>query len=483
MAEITLVKAEFGITNIVHEQVMRAQLMSIDNQDIDKLIEDKYSGRVNPVTLNEVSSRSGGLSVVPEGDAYIEDGWGNSRGLGKLTFEITSGPTEQQTLIVLGYLAGGGVSHDGGIPPDTMFVPVRKWLVDQRSIMDANAFLKVNTKVSESGQYLINDPTVGESQTIRPIDIIENSAGLAIDDDNELGGGVGSTYSGSATAVLRLSGVTLSKCQNQSTTEYARKLIEASVRSFDSIENQSDRYSALSESLTTPGINELNVSSDPFMKMMKVTLGMTSMAQFQGFTMDEICHVFENLPDVMFTDAADAARFTVEDHRLDTNEFGTSNLCEIIASKLSYMSQWLLIDNELSVLDISGTNDVNDGEREVNGLPVGYMVGEALPLADGLNIDLAHSVERIKDQLSAYFFSEYCSPYFHARQLVSFRMSIKLFGESYVRVFINGDEGTTRELVFATYGVNRTDPTLTNRESAMEASTNFYQNLKNNFNF
>ena len=83
----------------------------------------------------------------------------------------------------------------------------------------------------------------------------------------------------------------------------------------------------------------------------------------------------------------------------------------------------------------------------------------------------------------SHFFLKYATPYLHDRTLISFRMTMRLFGETVIEIFTNGDESNKRRIAFPTFSTNRTDLTLASMESAVNTGTTFFRNLKDYFNF
>ncbi len=485
--EITLIKAQIGLSNIDQDHVLRHQAMNIQNNDVDVLMEGRLgnTGRISGAILNEVAGRTGGLSMNPGGDAFIEDGWGNSRGLCQLEFLITSNAMREEKMVIMGYIHGGSPSMDDGVPEDAFFLPVRMWNFETTQQQNFQGFVESRTNISQSAQFLLNDHRSQGLHTIRPRDIVESSSGLAsqLEEDSWMSGGGDDNYAGSSSASLKLSGLSMSKTQNNAPATYARSLLNASLRAGSAAEqNPNNQYGAISDALNDSSLRELNIRENPFIGIMRRIIGRTDISGFEGFTFGEIAHVFSNFTDVLYMEATDVDRFEIVDSRMATDIHGTGNMCEVLCNELAQIAQQVLIGNSVSSVQIEGTNDVEQGSFEINGLPIDYLVGGFMPITDGLNLDLEGTRENIKEMFTQLFFARHCSDYYHQRQLVSFEADLHLFGQSNIRVFINGDEGTARQMAYATYALNRFDPTLVDRNSAMQSTRGFYDNLVSHFN-
>lgn len=486
---MTLVSATVGLSNILHDHYMRPQMLDIDPRDVDILMEAKLgdTGKISPATLMEVSSRTGGISVQPEDNAYIEDGWAFSRGLCQLEFLLENNALVNEKLVVLGYIAGGSIDYEGGIPGDLMFVPIRVWQIETKSYTEFDGFLSAKSRITRAAQVLLNDNSTDGLHSIRPKDILENATAIsATREENSMIGGGDDNWAGSTAGTLAMSGMIFSNVNNNSPTHYASSLLGASMKAGENMRmGAGDQYSSLSDSIGMTTRQEMHLRQNQFMETMRNTLGRTTttMSGFEGFSFDEIITVFENFADVLNLETADQDRFAVEDSRIGTAEFGSSNRAEIIANELLMLSQYLLFENKLGVLSISGTNDVESSSLEINDLPVEYMPGEMLPITNGLELDYIGTIENIKAQLTNFFFGKYCSEYYHSRQLVSFTAHMCLFGQTEISVVINGDPSTERTLAFSTYALNRFDPNLTSRTRSARVSEGFFDNLVNHFNF
>lgn len=485
--KIYLVRARFGLANIYQNQVNRTQSMSINSQDVDLLNVSKINGRVSQNTLHEIGVRTGGVSTQADGYAFIEDGWdAPRRGLAMLEFEIESAMNVEEKLHILGYLAGGSPSVDEGVPEDVMFVPVRNWVVNKTMQMMHTGLMKSTSNLTSASQVLLNNPmSSGGSFAIRPLDIVDGASGMVADDvqDQSMNGGMESQYVGTSNSILQHTGAAYSKAKNQSPGEYAKQLLKSSLRAGSSMETSRDPYGSMGDACMDPGLSETALHRDPFFKTMRHALGMGQMQGFQGFSVGQIAYVFENLPDVMDINACDGDRFQIEDHRLTTNELGSSNYNEIIGNELSSLAQYILVESELGYLDIAATNNVQNSVDNVNGMPVGFVVGECGLLVDGLEGSLEERVEKAKELFLSHFFLKYATPYLHDRTLISFRMTMRLFGETVIEIFTNGDESNKRRIAFPTFSTNRTDLTLASMESAVNTGTTFFRNLKDYFNF
>lgn len=482
-----LVRARFGLANIYHNQVNRVQTSSLESQDVDLLNTSKIKGRVSNALLHEVGVRAGGVSATADGYAFIEDGWdAPRRGLAMLEFEIESVGNVEQKLSILGYLAGGAPSVGQGISGDVMFVPVRRWLVNKQLDMLSTGLMKAKSDLLDASQILINNPNSPTgSHSIRPTDIIDGASGMVGDDvqDRYLNGGEDNQYVGTSTSILAHSGAVFSKARNQSPGEYAKQLLKSSLKACDSLTTSSDPYGAIGDACADPALSETQFPADPFFKIMRASIGMSGMAGFQGFSIEQINYVFDNLQDVMDINACDTDRMELEDYRITTNELGSSNYNELLMAELKSLAQFILVESELGYLDIAATNNIGGSQYVVNGMPVQFVVGDAGLLVDGLEGSLEERVENAKELFLSHFFLKYASPYVHDRTLISFRMTMRLFGQTSIELFTNGDETNKRSHVFPTFATNRDDLTLASKESAVLTGHGFYNNLKNYFNF
>lgn len=492
--DITLISVKVGLSSNNQDHVLRQHQPNTESTDIDILMEAKLgnSGRVSPLTLEEVSARSGGLNMQASGAAYIEDGgWALSRGLCQMEFITSDNVYNQEKLVILGYIAGGEISYADGIDPNYMFVPIRMWNFKTEQHQDHMGLPVARSSISQAAQFLMNDPTSNTGLfAIRPKDIIETSAGVQAmrDQDMAISGGDNAgedDFTGTNQSILSVSGLALSNVRNNSPIHYAKALLESSLLTQHQYQQTRDPYMAINESVSGTNIREMNYRDNAFVNQMRNHLGQTStaMSGFEGYSFGEIAHVFENFTDVLSLESADDYRFEVADNRLNTSEFGTSNLAEVICNELVMLSQWLLIENSISLLSITGTNNVMEGEYDINGLPVDYQAGEIMPITDGLDVDYIATIENIKMQLTNLFFGKHCSIYTYSRKIVDFRAELVLFGESTVSVMLDGDPNTERKHTFCTYALNRFDPNLASKDNSVRATKNFFQNLSDHFNF
>lgn len=491
MTDLTLIKAEVGITNKYQDHVLRSQAMNIESQDFDLLMSSKLgsSRQIQPSVLADVANRTGGLQTRPDGFAPIEDGWDTSHGMCRLSFIVGAGgtdPTFEERLVILGYIVGGEVSKEFLIPPDARFVPVRQWYYTTTAVSNHMGWVNPVTKVARAGQYLVNDNITGQDMmAIRPKDIIDSTATSVfsssqdepfggVDQDNDQGvRGFSST--------LNLCGVTSSQSQNAHTGEYA-KIMLASAARIGVVDGRSeDPYGQVAEGFSVKGANETEVTSDLFFSAMRAVR--SSFKNFEGFTFDEIAYVFENFNDVLIANVADTTMYSVEDYRISSNEFGTSNPVELFATELSHMMQFILIKNNISTIEIVGSNNVTDGNLEVNQAPVEINTGPFMPIADGLDLDPIGTAEDVKEDIAAMFFGKHCSPYQYQNNIIEFRARFDLLVQSEITMRINGDPATERTFIPAIFAFNRFDPSQTNREVGLQVNKSFYDTLKNNLNY
>jgi len=475
MAEITLTKAIFGMGNQNHAHVHRHNILDMSTMNIDTLKMEQHQGGVTANTLNAIAAQSGGLTTRPSGIVNIEDDWNIRRGLGMLNFMITNNSVEQAELSVLGYLTGGGATHEG-IEPQTMFVPVRCWDTRTTQKFDNMGLPMPSTVITGSHQFLMGDPTGRDDlKSVRPLDMAQEVLGYMASANDGMNDG----FDGILAADLKQN-VVMSKTDNLNPTHHARELLR--VAAATTTEGQyTGIANAIGDAMVGPGIGEAPLTSNDFFKTMMSVNGSFSMANFMGWSMAEINSVFTNLPDVMNIQLLNPTATVAVDNTLTSTEYGGANSYETIASELAYLTVHMLIRCGLTHLVFSATNN----PHHFSGLEGSETGVEIVTGTFGSVLDhdeyAINRVERFKEMLRQLFFSKYSTQFAHTSTILSVQVSCHLFGETDVTVFFNGEEHNERKYVNATYAVNRTSTNITNSQDGLNAAHNFMQNITDYF--
>lgn len=475
MAEITLVKAVFGMGNQNQAHVHRHNILDMSTYNIDTVKMEQHQGGVTPNTLNAIAAQSGGLTTKPLGYVNIEDGWNVRRGLGMFNFLITSNSVETAELAVLGYMTGGMASHEG-IEPQTMFVPVRCWDTRTTQKFDNMGLPMASTVITGSHQFLMGDPTGRDDlKSVRPIDMAQEVLGYMASSADGMDDG----FDGILAADLKQN-VVMSKTDNLNPTHHARELLK--IAAATTTEGQyTGIANAIGDAMVGPGIGEAPLTSNDFFKTMMARGGSFSMSNFMGWSMAEIHSVFTNLPDVMNITLLNPNATVGVDNTLSSHEYGGANSYETIASELAYLTVHMLIRCGLTHLVFSATNN----PHHFSGLEGSETGVEVVTGTFGSVLDhdehAINRVERFKDMLRGLFFAKYSTQFAHTSTMLSVKVSCHLFGETDVSVFFNGEENNERKYVNATYNVNRTSTNITSSQAGLNEAQNFMQNITDYF--
>lgn len=475
MAEITLVKAVFGMGNVNQDHVHRHNILDMNTMNIDTIKMEQHQGGVTANTLNTIAAQSGGLTTRPSGYVNIEDSWNVRRGLGMFNFLITNNSVETAELSVLGYLTGGGASHEG-IEPQTMFVPVRCWDTRTTQKFDNMGLPMASTVITGSHQFLMGDPTGrDELKSVRPLDMAQEVLGYMASSADGMNDG----FDGILAADLRQN-VVMSKTDNLNPTHHARELLR--IAAATTTEGQyTGIANAIGDAMVGPGIGESPLTSNEFFKTMMSYNGSFSMANFMGWSVAEINSVFTNLPDVMNITLLNPAATTAVDNTLISQEYGRANSYETIAEELAYLTVHMLIRCGLTHLVFSATNN----PHHFSGLAGSDSGVEVVTGTFGSVLDhddhAINRVERFKEMLRGLFFSKYSTQFVHTATLLSVQVSSHLFGETSVTVFFNGEQDKQQTYVNATYAINRTSTNITNSVDGLAEAQNFMQNITDYF--
>lgn len=489
MATLTLMQAVIGLSNSYQTHQLRGHAVNVNATDMNELLAARLgsTNKVAPVEMRDIASRSGGVATQSGGAAYIEDGWAESRGLATLEFEITgASPVQSQTLTVYGYMHGGSPTMVGGqLPPDIKFVPVKMWLMETQASMDGAGFPVETRRMNQAGQFLLNDNTSLQGlHTVRPMDVVNSVSALAAFDNDDLPGGALDGFGGTTSGLLSNVGMNISKSANNSTVDYAETILTAATTASFEREYAGDRYSAICAATGGNSIKEISLEQNPFIKVMRRTLGYVQMSGFDGFTLGEIATVFENFGQVTNVMLTDTDAFNVIDHRYNSNEMNGSTYETLICSELNNLANAMMNDYRLSYFHIRATNNVQDGmgQINVNSLPVAYQLGESAPIASK-DPDWQYNATSGVEAYLANFYAKYNSALIHERTIVDFEINASLFGETEIHVCLGGQQNNVHTEVFGTMAGNRFDPTLVTTEGLGHSVNGFYSNLVNYMNF
>ena len=474
--QITLISARFGMGNNNQAHVHRHNTLTLDTMSIDTMKMEQYQGGVTGTTMNRVAAESGMLTNQPQGMVNIEDGWNQRRGIGMLKFIVEENSMVQKELSVLGYLTGSPASEEG-IPGDTMFVPVRSWEVDTRSVNDNIGMPMSTSVVTASTQFLQGDP-YGQNnlKSIRPLDVGNEVLGFMACEAE----GTEDSYDGVMNSDLNKN-IVMSKTENLNPTHHARELLKIATSvsgpgAYDAIEN------SIGDSMMAPSINELSMTHNAFFRTMMFVGGMhAQQIGFQGYSIAEINNVFENLVDVLNLTLLNVSSFAHVDNVLGSHEYGGANAFETIGTELAFLTVHLLLKEGLTHLEFSATNNVHDfGGLTGSEDGVEILIG---PFGSVLDHD-AHALQRVesfKRQLKMHFFSKYMTGYAHSTTIINVEVVCSIFGETQVQLFFNGDRSDTRNFVNATYCINRTSTNIAGSARGMAETKNFMSNINDYF--
>jgi len=472
----TLTRAIFGIGNRNHAHVHRHNTMNIGSMEIDKLRYEQMAGGIMPSTLNEIAQSAGQLTARPQGYVSMEEGFNLRRGIALLNFMVESNAMQQSELAVVGYLVGGDYSEEG-IAENTLFVPVRCWTTLTTNTHDSSGFPMVKTVIDGSQQFLMGDPNQQKDlKAVRPIDIGNEALGFAVTEQD----GTSAMYSGTAGSDLR-NNVLASKTQNLNPTHHSRELLRLATTAGNQTAMGQGLELSLADGLIGESIGEISPTENPFFHTMMFQTGTHQLAGFQGFSIGEINSVFENLLDVMHLGLLNVTKFAEDNALLTSNEYGSANLYETIATELAMCTVHLLLQSGLMSLAFSATNNPSDFEGVLgsdNG--VAFVQGPAMSVLDG-DLYVMNRVEGFKQLLAQHFFSKYSGPYAHLRNIMSVEVECHLFGEISVTIFFNGDQANAQRFVNASYYINRTSSSISGTETGLLEAKNFLANIKEHF--
>lgn len=461
--------------NALHTHVHRNNTLDIDSGHIDQMKMEQYNGGVVQSTINNVANASGGLSTRPLGYVNVEDGWNLRRGIGMMSFQVTQNALVETELSILGYLVGGQATTEG-ISADTIFVPVRSWETSTRNVQDQFGLPTPATVISDSSQFLLQDALGSKSlKSLRPLDIANETLGfLACEQE-----GVEASYGGTINSDLS-KGVLVSKTNNLDPTHHAKQLIQLSTTTIDQ-QSSGMLENSLADGMNSPGLGEVGVTDNAFFKTMLGTLGTWNTSGFSGWSIGEICSVFESFPDVLNLSLLNESNFGIVDNLANTNEYGGANYHEVLASELAFLTVHLLMSCGLTHLEFSATNNPHDfGGLEGSDDGVMFIPGPCGSVVDN-DPNAINRVQRFEQLIKNHFFAKLNTGFQHNSTIVNVEVECSIFGEIKVKLFLNGDPSNTRTWANAAYLINRTSSNITTNENGLQSAKNFVENIKSFF--
>lgn len=486
---ISMISADFAISNIQQDHVTRNQLMDIKSTSVDEIFINKLEkGFVPSNVIERVAELSAGITNQPVENSYIEGGWGISRGICKLTFLVKQNVVEEVIVVIVGYLYGGSGDAQSGITADTRIVPVKSWQIKRvSSVSAANGMPTTKTLYGNGANILLNNPYEGQrgSVSLRPIDVVTNAQVIQhqldtsgmIDEDN-----LGNIACGNS--LLGPQGVIMSASENDSSVTHASKLLEAAVRFNHNVDTMgNDPMGALGDASGMPRLRECHPDSNPVFAYISLQFGLTYRSGFEGYSVGELTTVFPELMTPGFANLKmmDASRFSVLDRREDYREFGAAKYYEIAANELYFIVLSELFNRHISMVHITATNDVKQDQAHlaINGVLI--FSDSPMPLADE-DFELPTNVEIMKQQIITQYFARF-DPYNSGipNQIVSVDISANLIGETLITVWLNGDNTKGYSYSFAAYASNRNNLCVGTMGSSTQMATSMFQQLSAHF--
>lgn len=508
-----LIKAQAGLTNYYHNQVIRNPLMDIDSTIVDQLTEENMGGGISGSTLMNAAIHSGGLNAVATGYANISGGWNESKGLMKLDFIVEDSTVHVTYLHVIGYITNNGDS--AGLTTDAIFTPVMSWKSHETITSSGQMENPTTIRRTIGGRtdYLLNDGSaVGSMVTLRPSDVIDYSIERASAQDilermqdEQMDGMVPSiTVAG---ADVSRTGVIASKRSNINSTSYAMEMLKAGTgyQRDNSISSNmmdghgenigvfDDQFNQLSNMASKAHNAEPQMLRDEFFSTMMQELGMTMMRGFNGYSIADLMIPFYNLNEVLDLTFMDQSQFSVNDFTLNTEALGTSNLGEMVSHEIVMNIMDLMLKHSLTAISFRGSNCDNFGGDG------GYSNIAILPynpasLKDD-DYQLGNNVNAFVEDLTNQIFTKLNGLRPHDLVPIRFDVSAELFGTCVINImnvddtnismgFSVADTGipvgmTSRS--YPTYALNNFSAILGDKEQAQIQGANFYSNLSTYF--
>lgn len=479
MADIMMTSVRIGMGNPVHQHVHRHNKLSLESQNIDQMLMATAQGGIVESMLNNIAGQSGGLTVNPRGVVNIEDTYNQRRGLAMFKFSVMMDALKEEELVVLCYLAGGGLMEDGGIDPGTMCVPIRSWTIVKESVTNLfDGMPMVKQAVSASDQFLMGDPTSqNKLRGVRPEDMANEVLGyISTEQENQHQGG---NYQGNVAANLTKHTL-VSKTQNLDSTFHAKQLLKIAGNFLHDKDYNTSLQDSVAGSLYSSSMRENILSENAFFKAMAIGSGRFSWNGFQGYTLGEIMDVFPNLPEVLDMSMLDESRFPVIDEVMLSTAYGATNMVETTAQEIAMLATDLLIRCGLTIIEFSASNDVQEFGGLTDNGGVEIVVGKWMSISDQDGNSL-NRMERFKQLFKDKFYTKFNSGYIHQHTVVNIVVNCALFGETSVEVYFNGENDTTERYVNATYYLARTSTNIASTEAGVTESVNFLHNLREYF--
>lgn len=471
--EIQLTSVMLGIGNINHAQVHRNNRLNFTVEMGNQVAAERYNGGITGSTINALSIQAGGMGAEHQGFVNIEGGWEQRRGLCMLKMNITENSLVQQEMAVLGYLVGGQDSYLGQIPDDVLFVPVRSWTVSKSAGQNAKYMPQENTLITESSQFLMNDPALMTNlRSVRPVDIINHGFGEqnAIEENRE------GTFAGSTGSELGDRGLIVSRSNNLDPMAASSTLMNHAAR----VSRTNMQYNTLSENMASSmgNLSEMEIFQHPFLGLMMSALGMQDYNGFIGFSFGELRQVFNGFDRCILSNSSRGDIGEVVDHRLTTHSLGSVDYFEKLANELAFISLHAMIDVGLVYMEFVASNTVS--RMNVNNGDIFFQGGTPAGVIDN-DSRLEARKESFKDYIVKTFFTKYSAKGMGNAMLVSVKVKMNIFGESSVSIILNGNESEERTKVFTSYTINRTSSDIATTDNQVNAASQYLENLQNYF--
>lgn len=487
--QVRMVEAVFAVSNNQQDHYSRTSVMNPSPMGVDEIFTNKMTtGFVPPSVIEKVAQDSAGISTQSSGVSFIEGGWGQSRGICKLSFKTRETANEEQKVIMVCYLYGGSVNAEAGITPDTMVVPVKSWIIDYRSVPDHVGLPTVRAEYHEGMNVLLDDPSEISGRgmvAIRPIDIVTSAqiaAYAALQNDGVINEGGPELAPGNA--LLRSQGTLMSLSSNDSTVKHTTKLLEAAVRYNHNMQmNGHDEMNSLCDAASGQTLREVGVDANPVFSYIQHSFGKTYLTGFCGWSVGELTNMFPELGIQGFAkvDLLDVSRFSVCDHRTDSGQFGSSSYAELYSTELHHMLLSEMFQRKISSVKFSMTNDVPSDQRHLSINGVIFMTGEFMPLADE-DIQAPMNIEYLKQSIISQFYTRF-DPHNsgYPSNVVSFVVEADLIGETKITIYLNGDNENGMMYTYASFGSNRDNLNIDNTGIGTSVAINMFNNLRNHF--
>lgn len=487
--QVRMTEAVFAVSNNQNDHYSRTSSMNPSPTGVDEIFVNKMTtGFVPPAVISKVAQESAGISTQSSGVSFIEGGWGESRGICKLSFLTRANASEEQKVIMVCYLYGGAINSEAGITPDTMVVPVKSWIIDYKTRPDYNGLPEVSAFYHQGMNVLLDDPTEISGRgmvAIRPQDIV-TGAQIAAYSSIQNGGEVNpnSVEMAAGNALLRNRGTLMSLSSNDSTVKHTTKLLDAAVRYKHNMEfNGQDIMSSLCDASNSQSLTEVGVDANPVFSYIQHSFGKTYLTGFCGWSVGELTNMFPELmqPGFAKVDMLDSSRFAVRDRRVDCNQFGSTSYQELFATELHHMLLSEMFERKISSIKFSVTNDVPSEQRHLSINGVMFITGEFMPLADE-DMQAPMNVEYLKQSIIAQFFTRFDpSNSGYPSNIVSFVVEADLIGETNITVYLNGDNENGVMYSYASFGSNRDNLNIDNAGVGTAVAVNMFSNLSSHF--